>query len=79
MWRDIDRRHAYQLFNLKVDAFNRETADSAISLAIESLKLLGNSKKDAERAGKPKKHDDAHLSNIKLFRSVLLSIMVLPH
>jgi monovalent cation:proton antiporter-2 (CPA2) family protein len=50
--RAIDRRHAYQLLNLKVDAFNRETVDSAINLAIESLQLLGNSKEDAERAGK---------------------------
>jgi len=50
--RAIDRRHAYQLLNLKVNAFNRETVDSAINLAIESLQLLGNSKEDAERAGK---------------------------
>ncbi|MDX1728218.1 MAG: monovalent cation:proton antiporter-2 (CPA2) family protein [Pseudoalteromonas tetraodonis] len=58
--RAIDRRHAYQLLNLKVDAFNRETVDSAINLAIESLQLLGNSKEDAERAGKLfKDHDRA--------------------
>lgn len=50
--RAIDRRHAYQLLNLKVDAFNRETVDSAINLAVEALELLGNTKKDAERAGK---------------------------
>ena len=50
--RAIDRRHAYQLLNLKVDAFNRETVDSAINLAVEALELLGNTKQDAERAGK---------------------------
>ncbi|WP_166112709.1 monovalent cation:proton antiporter-2 (CPA2) family protein [Pseudoalteromonas sp. Z9A5] len=50
--RAIDRRHAYQMLNLKVDAFNRETVDSAINLAIEALELLGNTKQDAERAGK---------------------------
>lgn len=50
--RAIDRRHAYQLLNLKVDAFNRETVDSAISLAVKTLELLGNTKQDAERAGK---------------------------
>ena len=50
--RAIDRRHAYQLLNLKVAAFNRETVDSAINLAVEALELLGNTKQDAERAGK---------------------------
>jgi len=50
--RAIDRRHAYQLLNLKIDAFNRETVDSAINLAVEALELLGNTKQDAERAGK---------------------------
>ncbi|MBQ4859442.1 monovalent cation:proton antiporter-2 (CPA2) family protein [Pseudoalteromonas sp. MMG007] len=50
--RAIDRRHAYQMLNLKVDAFNRETVDSAINLAVEALELLGNNKEDAERAGK---------------------------
>jgi monovalent cation:proton antiporter-2 (CPA2) family protein len=50
--RAIDRRHAYQLLNLKVDAFNRETVDSAINLAVDALELLGNTKQDAERAGK---------------------------
>ncbi|ETJ46608.1 monovalent cation:proton antiporter-2 (CPA2) family protein [Pseudoalteromonas agarivorans] len=50
--RAIDRRHAYQLLNLKVDAFNRETVDSAINLAVDALELLGNNKEDAQRAGK---------------------------
>ena len=50
--RAIDRRHAYQLINKKVDALNRETFDSAINLAIDSLKLLGNDAAAAERAGR---------------------------
>jgi glutathione-regulated potassium-efflux system protein KefB len=50
--RAIDRRHAYQMLNLKVDAFNRETVDSAINLAVDALELLGNNKEDAQRAGK---------------------------
>ena len=46
-----DRRHAYQLIGADIDAFNRETVDSAINLAVESLQLLGNSTPDAQRAG----------------------------
>ncbi|CAM3983752.1 MULTISPECIES: monovalent cation:proton antiporter-2 (CPA2) family protein [Pseudoalteromonas] len=49
--RAIDRRHAYQLLQLEVDAFNRETVDSAINLGVETLQLLGNSAQDAQRAG----------------------------
>jgi len=56
--RAVNRGHAYKLINLKVDAFNRETFDSAITLAVDSLKLLGNSTADAERAGEVfRKHD----------------------
>lgn len=58
--RAIDRRHAYQLLRLKVDAFNRETVDSAITLAVDALELLGNSKSDAVRAGQVfREHDQA--------------------
>jgi hypothetical protein len=58
--RAIDRRHAYQLLNLKVDALNRETVDSAINLAVEALELLGNNKDDAQRAGQLfREHDRA--------------------
>lgn len=46
-----DRRHAYQLIQHNVDAFNRETFDSAITLAVDALKLLGNDHVAAERAG----------------------------
>ncbi|WP_414828470.1 monovalent cation:proton antiporter-2 (CPA2) family protein [Alteromonas sp. H39] len=47
-----DRRHAYQLLKLKVNALNRETFDSAIVLGTEALKLLGNSEEDANRASR---------------------------
>lgn len=58
--RAIDRRHAYQLLQLEVDAFNRETVDSAINLGVETLELLGNSTQDAQRAGRLfREHDRA--------------------
>ncbi|WP_218312686.1 monovalent cation:proton antiporter-2 (CPA2) family protein [Alteromonas antoniana] len=47
-----DRRHAYQLLKMKVNALNRETFDSAIVLGTEALKLLGNTEEDANRAGR---------------------------
>ncbi len=57
--RAIDRRHAYQLMNLGVDCFKRETFDSALRLGVEALKLLGNSEQDSEQAGELfAKHDD---------------------
>jgi len=49
--RAIDRHHAYQLMRIGVNSIKRETFDSALSLGVEALKLLGNSQKDAERAG----------------------------
>jgi len=57
--RAIDRRHAYQLLNLGVESFKRETFDSALNLGVEVLKLLGNSEEDSNRAGVLfAKHDD---------------------
>ncbi|CAH9058508.1 Glutathione-regulated potassium-efflux system protein KefC [Pseudoalteromonas sp. CIP111854] len=50
--RAIDRRHAYELMKLGVTSFKRETFDSAINLGVEALKLLGNEKEHAIRAGK---------------------------
>ena len=47
-----DRRHAYELMNIGVTVFKRETFDSALNLGIEALKLLGHDDKIAERAGK---------------------------
>jgi len=49
--RAIDRHHAYQLMRIGVQSIKRETFESALSLGVEALKLLGNSQKDAERAG----------------------------
>jgi glutathione-regulated potassium-efflux system ancillary protein KefC len=50
--RAVDRRHAYELMNLGIKAFKRETFDSALNLGVEALKLLGNSQESAERAGR---------------------------
>ena len=53
------------MLNLKVDAFNRETVDSAINLAVESLELLGHSQQDAPRAGKLfRDHDRASVAQL---------------
>lgn len=49
--RAVDRRHAYQLIQLGVTSFRRETFDSSVSLGVEALKLLGNSNEAAEKAG----------------------------
>jgi glutathione-regulated potassium-efflux system ancillary protein KefC/glutathione-regulated potassium-efflux system protein KefB len=49
--RAIDRRHAYQLIQLGITSFRRETFDSLVSLGIEALKLLGNASETAEKAG----------------------------
>ena len=50
--RAVDRAHAYRLIKIGITSFKRETFDSALNLGIEALTLLGNSKADAERAGK---------------------------
>ncbi|WP_286266755.1 monovalent cation:proton antiporter-2 (CPA2) family protein [Thalassotalea atypica] len=50
--RAFDRRHAYELMNIGITSFKRETFDSALNLGIEALTLLGNSAKSAQRAGK---------------------------
>jgi voltage-gated potassium channel Kch len=39
--RAIDRRHAYDVINAKVDGFRRETFDSALGLGRNALELLG--------------------------------------
>ena len=60
--RAIDRRHAYQLMNLGITAFKRETFDSALNLGVEALALLGNEQKNAERAGRIfARHDNESL------------------
>ncbi|MBR9728535.1 monovalent cation:proton antiporter-2 (CPA2) family protein [Shewanella intestini] len=61
--RAVDRRHAYKLINLGVTAFKRETFDSALSLGIQALTLLGNTSEQAERAGKLfAEHDNESLA-----------------
>lgn len=56
--RAFDRRHAYQLVQLGITSFKKETFDSAVSLGVEALVLLGNEQKDCERAGEIfTKHD----------------------
>ena len=59
-----DRRHAYELIRMKVGTFNRETFDSALVLAVESLKLLGNDDIDAERAGRLFREHDVESMNL---------------
>lgn len=49
--RATDRRHAYQLIKLGVDAFQRDTFGSAVTLGVNALKLLGNDFEEANRAG----------------------------
>jgi glutathione-regulated potassium-efflux system ancillary protein KefC/glutathione-regulated potassium-efflux system protein KefB len=49
--RAIDRRHAYELINIGVTTFKRETFDSALNLGIDVLTLLGHSSKVSQRAG----------------------------
>ena len=59
-----DRRHAYELIRMKVGTFNRETFDSALVLAVESLKLLGIDDIDAERAGRLFREHDVESMNL---------------
>lgn len=49
--RAVDRRHAYELIHLGVKTIKRETFDSAVTLGVDVLKLLGQDKESAERAG----------------------------
>jgi glutathione-regulated potassium-efflux system ancillary protein KefC/glutathione-regulated potassium-efflux system protein KefB len=66
--RAVDRRHAYQLINLGIELFKRETFDSALNLGVEVLTLLGNSKEVAKRAGKIfAQHDNESLNILAKF------------
>lgn len=49
--RTTDRRHTYEVMKLGVDAYRRETFDSAVTLGVEALKLLGVADNQAKRAG----------------------------
>ena len=63
--RAVDRRHAYELINMGIDSFKRELFDSSLSLGIEALTQLGNSRSDAERAGALfAQHDDESLHEL---------------
>lgn len=60
--RAIDRRHAYELLNRKIDGFRRETFDSALNLGVDALKALGRSENSAQRAGELfAEHDEQSL------------------
>jgi glutathione-regulated potassium-efflux system ancillary protein KefC/glutathione-regulated potassium-efflux system protein KefB len=50
--RAIDRHHAYELMRIGVKTLRRETFESALSLGVSALELLGNSPESAKRAGK---------------------------
>ena len=64
--RAIDRRHAYQLMNLGISTFKRETFDSALNLGVEALVLLGNDEADSKRAGEIfAQHDHESLSALE--------------
>jgi glutathione-regulated potassium-efflux system ancillary protein KefC len=62
--RAIDRRHAYQIMQLGVTSFKRETFDSAVNLGIEALVLLGNEQTESDRAGKLFTEHDLESMNI---------------
>lgn len=60
--RAIDRVHVYQLMRYDLAGFRRETFDSAITLGIQALKLLGNSDRLAKRTAKRfTEHDEESL------------------
>jgi len=63
--RAIDRRHAYQLINMGINTFKRETFDSALSLGVEALKLLGNNEPLSQRTGEIfSQHDNESLNTL---------------
>ncbi|PMO29271.1 cation:proton antiporter, partial [Vibrio breoganii] len=63
--RAIDRRHAYELLNIGVTSFKRETFDSALNLGVEALTLLGNERDVSERAGKLfSEHDEESVHSL---------------
>ncbi len=63
--RAIDRRHAYELIQAKIDGMRRETFDSALHLGVDALKLLGISDEDAKHAGAMfEEHDEEVLHKL---------------
>ena len=54
----IDRRHGYELINMGIQTFRRETFDSALELGRETLQGLGFRAYQAHRAAKTFAHHD---------------------
>lgn len=58
-----DRRHAYQLMDLGVDVFQRDTFLSSVALAGDTMRALGIRREEIERAQKTfRAHDQAQLA-----------------
>ena len=63
--RAFDRRHAFELMKVEVDAFERETFEGALRLGAKSLKLLGFRAHRAERAaGLFRRHDERQVAEM---------------
>jgi len=56
--RAVDRRHSYELIRRGVDVIQRETFESALSMGVEALKLLGVRSFTAHRAAQTFRHHD---------------------
>jgi len=56
--RAVDRRHSYELIRRGVDVIQRETFESALSIGVEALKLLGVRSYTAHRAAQTFRHHD---------------------
>ncbi|HIK18489.1 MAG TPA: cation:proton antiporter [Leptolyngbyaceae cyanobacterium M33_DOE_097] len=56
--RAVDRRHSYELIRRGVDVIQRETFESALSMGVEALKLLGVRSYTAHRAAQTFRHHD---------------------
>ncbi|WP_287129244.1 glutathione-regulated potassium-efflux system protein KefC [Candidatus Cyanaurora vandensis] len=59
--RAIDRQHAYEMINRKVEVIERETFGSALELGVEALQLLGVRAYRARRVAQLFKVNDEHL------------------
>lgn len=59
--RAIDRTHAHDLMDVGVDAFERETFQSAVALAAKSLVTLGYRPEQAERLARAFEHHDGRI------------------
>jgi len=74
--RAIDRRHAYELIRHGVDVLQRETFDSALTMGVDALKLLGVRSYKAHRAAQTfRHHDEAALQDIAAMKGDDTAIM----